>query len=143
MDLEPVADAGDGLDRDAAAAEALGEVAEAGNDAIDGVVADHPPVPAARDQLVASDDPAGLEEGDEDLHDARLEGLAGIAAARLARRRVDVEMAEPERRLMRQDNLSRHRQTVVLRIPHAPNLTQMIKERQKGRFGRWAVSRPA
>ena len=116
---QPVPDLGDRLDLEAAFANAGGDVADARERAVDRVFTDDPSVPATRRQLIASDDrTARAGERDQHLQHPRLDDLVAAAAFDQASRRLDVECAKDERRLVREHYLPWCGEPVVLPLPH-------------------------
>jgi hypothetical protein len=98
---QPISDTPDRLDAEAAAGDLSGDLAQAGEDTVNRILADGPAFPAGFDQLVAGNDPARIpSQRDQHLHDSGLQRFLAIAVSQLAGRRIDRDFAENERRFV-------------------------------------------
>ena len=122
---QPIANLGNRLDGEGAAANVASEMTNARNDPVQGVVADDPTVPAQIDQFVPSDDATfGPGKRHQHLHNPRLDRLASVTALDLPGRGIDGDVANSKTLLVRQDDLSRDSQTVMFIRPHVHNITR-------------------
>ena len=84
-------------------------MANARHCAIDGVLADNSPRPAALDKLVPCYDPAGAKQGDKHLHHARFDRQLQIAAVDLPGTGMDGDVAQFKGGFMSKVDPARHR----------------------------------
>ncbi len=93
---DPVADARDRLDAEGILADALGDAAQARQDAIDRILADDAPFPASFGQFLAAHDLAArLGQREQHLHHARLDHfLRAVVAPDGAQGRIEFQPAQ-------------------------------------------------